>query len=180
MAQLPQYRLGDLERKLLTLLALQALGPCSNLQLIDFIAQSGLMNYFDLQTALHELSLAGQVIRTQVPGDAVFTLTPEGEEAINLFVSRLGESAREQVAAAAPAFREQMRKDRELYAQISHEGRNEYHAQLGIAEGSLHLLRLDLSLPTAELAGRFRDAWAEKARDIYDYIIATLSGEDLN
>lgn len=179
MAEVPQYRLGELERKLLTLFALQEIGPCNNLQLIAFMTQGDLMNYFDLQLALYELHERGQVSRQSVRGDERYALTDKGEEALTLFIGRLGESALNKAREAAPAFIEQLRKARELYANINHEGRNEYHAQMGIDEGGMRLMHLDLSLPTAELAERFRKNWADKARDIYDYIIASLSGEEL-
>ena len=68
---------------------------------------------------------------------------------------------------------------RELFTSISHAGHNEYHTQMGDAEGGMQLMRLDLSLPTAELAERFRAAWPEKAPEIYSFILSRLSGEDI-
>ena len=180
MAELPQYRLGDLERKLLALFALRELGPCTNLQLITFMVENDLMNYFDLQAALHDLTLGRQVSKEAVPGDDRYAITPAGEEAIGLFVQRLGGSRLERAEAAAPAFREKMRLERELFASISHAGRNEYHAAMGISEGGMQLLRLDLSVPTAELAERFRAAWAWNAQEIFGFILSRLSGEDLS
>lgn len=179
LAEVPQYRLGELERKLLALHALKELGPCNNLQLIDFMVSQDLMNYFDLQLALHELTGRGQLTREAVQGDERYAITPSGEEAIALFIGRLGDSALTRMDAAIPAFKERLRRERELFAAISHEGRNEYHAKLGVREGSMDLLKLDISLPTAELAGRFKDAWEHRAREIYDFIIERLSGQDL-
>ncbi len=179
MAEIPQYRLGELESKLLTLHTLHELGPCTNLQLISFMAQSDTMNYFDLQSALFDLSQRGQVTKEPLKGDDRYAITDKGEEAIGLFLGRLGESVLSKVDAALPAFLEQMRRQRELFSGISHEGRNEYHAQMGIAEGNFRLMQLDVSLPTAELAQRFSDNWQKRARDIYDYIFKALSGEDL-
>lgn len=178
MAEVPQFRLGELESKLLTLQALKELGPCTNLQLIAFMSENDLMNYFDLQSALYELSQRGQADKEPVPGDDRYTLTPQGLEALSLFITRLGESVLERLNAAVPAFRERIRKERELFATISHESRLEYRAHMGIAEGGAPLMSLDLSLPTAELAERFRAAWADKARDIYDFILKHLSGEE--
>ncbi|HPA61307.1 MAG TPA: hypothetical protein PLS01_07050, partial [Clostridia bacterium] len=60
MAEVPQYRLGEMERKLLTLQALQTLGSCNNLQLIAFMSENDLMNYFELQLSLYELTQRGQ------------------------------------------------------------------------------------------------------------------------
>ena len=55
MADLPQHRLGEIERKMLTLYSLKQLGECGNLQLIAFMLECDIMNYFDLQTALFDL-----------------------------------------------------------------------------------------------------------------------------
>jgi hypothetical protein len=178
MAEVPQYRLGEMERKLFTLQALQTLGSCNNLQLIAFMTENDLMNYFELQLSLYELTQRGQVTKEAVPGDDRYTITPQGEEAIRLFSGRLGESALDRLKAAAPGFMERMRRERELFSDISHQGRNEYHARMGIFEGGMQLMKLDISLPTAEMAERFRLAWADKARDIHDYIIRQLSGEE--
>ena len=176
MAELPQYRLGDLERKLVTLYTLRELGPCSNLQLIAFTARHGVMNYFDLQWALHDLAAAGLALRGRGASDDSYTLTPQGEEAIRLFERRVGSSLLTRVTQEVPAFREEMRRERELFAQVSHEGRSEYHASIGIRENGMDLLRLDLSLPTAEMAQRFCDSWAASAREVYDLLIRRLSG----
>lgn len=177
MAEIPQFRLGEVESKLLTLHTLHELGPCTNLQLIAFMSQSGIMNYFDLQAALYDLAQRGQVIKEPVRGDDLYTITPMGEEAIGLFLGRLGESVLYKADAAVPAFKEQMRRQNELFSFVSHEGRNEYHAEMGIMEGNMPLIKLDISLPTAELARRFSDSWQSKARDIYDFIFQALSGE---
>ena len=179
MAELPVFRLGETERKLLALFAVSELGPCTNLQLIAFMAETDLMNYFDLQSALYDLTRGGQLLREPERGDDRYLLTPLGEEAISLFSQRVGTSVLETIRAAAPGFRVRLKRERELFAEISHEGRNEYHARMGVAEGGMRLMALDLSLPTAELAERFRGNGAQMARDIYDYIINRLSGEGL-
>ena len=47
-----------------------------------------------------------------------------------------------------------------------------------INEQKMPLMTLDLSLPTAELAARFRDRWMDSAQEIYDFIITRLAGSD--
>ncbi|NLZ88923.1 MAG: DUF4364 family protein [Clostridiales bacterium] len=178
MVELPQHRLGDIQRKVLTLHALERLGACGNLQLIAFMAEYDLMNYFDLQTALFDLREAGQVERTRLPADDVYDITPAGRETLGLFASRVADSVLRAVDEAAPGFRERIRRERELSAVISHEGGNEYHVVLRIVEQQMPLMTIDLSLPTAELAAVFRDNWADKARKVYDAVIRELSGRE--
>ena len=179
MAEVPRHQRGDVERRLLTLYTLKKLGPSLNLQLIAFMAETGLMNYFDLQTALYDLTSGGHVTREPIAGDDRYTITPQGAEAIELFRQRLGDSLLSGVDEAAPDFAERMKRDRELYSAISHLGHSEYHAQMGVADGGMKLLHIDLSLPTADLAERFCAAWPDHAREIYDFIVSRLSGEEL-
>ena len=62
-------------------------------------------------------------------------------------------------------------------ARIVHDEGNEYHVNMQIVEQRMPLMSIDVSLPTAELAARFRDRWVGAAQDIYEYIIGRLAGE---
>ncbi len=177
MPELPQHRLGDIERKVLTLYSLKRLGGCGNLQLIAFMTECDIMNYFDLQTALFDLRDAGQAARTPQAADDLYEITPAGEETLRLFASRAPASLMEAVDAQAPLYRERFLRQRERSARIAHEEGKEYHLLLQINEQRMPLIGIDLSLPTAELAARLRDRWEGEAQAIYDFIIARLSGE---
>ena len=177
MTQLPKRHLGEVERKLLTLYALRALGPCTNLQLITFMGETEVMNYFDLQTALFELVGGGMVDKSAMQGDELYTLTGAGEEAITLFETRAVTSAASTIDEKAPEYRLRWQREREVFARISHEGQHEYHVTMGVSDGEMPLMQLDLSLPTAALAERFRAAWQAEAQGIYSHILSRLSGE---
>ena len=177
MADLPQHRLGDMERKVLTLHALKQLGECGNLQLIVFMTETDIMNYFDLQTSLFDLRDAGQAARSPQVADDLYEITPAGEEALALLSSLVPQSLIEMVTAQASVYRERFSRQREKAARIVHDGGNEYHVSMQINEQKMPLISIDLSLPTAELAARFRDRWMDNAQDIYEFIIHRLSGE---
>ena len=178
MAELPRHRLGDIQRKVLTLHTLRALGECGNLQLIRFMVENDIMNYFDLQTALYELRDAGQVARTPLAADDLYQLTQAGEDTLGMFLHHAPQSLVDRIDQTAPGFRALFDAQREKHAYISHEGQNEYHVTMEITEQRMPLMRIDLSLPTAELAARFRDRWLYSAQDIYDFIIKRLAQED--
>ncbi len=178
MADFPRHRLGDIQRKVLTLHTLKTLGECGNLQLISFMVENDIMNYFDLQTALYELRDLGQVARTPLAADDLYQLTPSGEDTLSMFLQDAPASLVERVTQAAPLFKQRFSQEREKSARISHEGQNEYHVTLEIMEQNMPLMRLDISLPTAELAARFRDRWGDSAQDIYDFIIKRLAREE--
>jgi len=178
VTDIPRHRLGEVERKVLTLYSLHTLGECGNLQLISFMVENDIMNYFDLQTALGDLRDAGQAARTPVEADYLYQLTPAGEEALRMFLPRAPASLLKRVEEAAPSFRERFDREREMPARIVHDEGNEYHVSMQIVERRMPLMSIDVSLPTAELAARFRDRWVGVAQDIYEYIIGRLAGEE--
>ncbi len=178
MTELPKRQLGEVERKLLALYALRALGPCSNLQLITFMGETEVMNYFDLQTALYDLLVGGLADKTALQGDELYTLTQAGEEAIALLSQRAVTSATAIIDDKAPEYRARWQREREVFARISHEGQHEYHVTMGVSDGEMPLMQLDISLPTATLAKRLRAAWQQEAQGIYDHILRRLSGEE--
>ena len=178
MADLPPRRLGLVESRMMILLALDRLGASSNLQLISFFFETDLMNYFDLQTALYDLLVGGLADKTALQGDELYTLTQAGEEAIALFSQRAVTSATAIIDDKAPEYRARWQREREVFARISHEGQHEYHVTMGVSDGEMPLMQLDISLPTATLAERFRAAWQREAQGIYDHILRRLSGEE--
>jgi hypothetical protein len=177
LTEIPQHRVGDVERKVLTLHALQALGECSNLQLIGFMDQTDIMNYFDLQTALYALRDAGQVVRSQKAADDLYQITASGLETLALFSARAPKSAVDLIDEAGPDYRARIHLEREKSARVIHDQSDEYHVLMQVVEQKMPLISIDLSLPTAELAARFRDRWPEHAQAIYDFIIQRLAGE---
>ncbi len=177
LTEIPQHRVGDVESKVLTLHALQVLGRCSNLQLIGFMAQTDIMNYFDLQTALYALRDAGQVVRSLQAADDLYEITSSGLETLALFSGRAPKSAMDLIDAAGPDYRARIHLEREKSARIIHDQANEYHVLMQVVEQNMPLISINLSLPTAELAARFRDRWPEHAQAVYDFIIGRLAGE---
>lgn len=177
MSEIPQHRLTEMEARLLVLYTLEQIGPCCNLQLITFMAETELMNYFELQQTLYKLRDGGQVSRSLKEADDLYTLTQAGKEAIHLFIDRTHNHQLELIERVASDYRERFTKERELSVKVRHEQNDAYHLMLGINEMNRNLLTIDLSLPTAEMAKQLGDRWQEKAQVIYDTIIRELAEE---
>ena len=77
----------------MTLYSLHTLGGCGNLQLISFMVENDIMNYFDLQTALGDLRDTGQAVRTPMEADYLYQITPAGRRRCACFAPRAGQPA---------------------------------------------------------------------------------------
>lgn len=178
LSEIPEHVPGDTEKRMLLLYAVKKLGRVGNMQLIAFMLENGLMNYFDLQDLLHKLTEGGLLQKTAMPADILYAVTEEGEAALRLFGARTAKSLLNTVDEKAPGARERFRTERELYTRVCHEGGSEYHALMQINEMHRPVFSVDVALPTAEMTKRYCVNWPSKAQKIYDYIIKTLSEED--
>ena len=177
MAQDTEGRAPDSEKRLILLYILSAADRISDLQLLQYLSCNDLMGYFDMMMALQALCAQGQCVRTDNPFGSDYALTDAGREAIALFGEKVPFSVRERIASGAPLWRERIRAERETPAVYRQNPRGEYELQLSIVEQDMPMLRLSLSLPTEEMAKRFRGRWAEKAAGIYADIFRALGEE---
>lgn len=178
MAGLPLHRPGLVECRMMVLMALDRLGTSGNLTLISFFFETELINYFDLQTALHDLKESGEVVSHQLPADELFDISPKGKETLAMFEGRIALSMRTALMEAVPGFLARVRTQTDLPARIDRDSGRAYRVSMQVVEQGAPLLTLEVSLPTYDLARRFQDAWPHSARALYDHIIHELSKEE--
>lgn len=97
------------ENRLTILYALRALGPATAMELLQFLVENDLMNYFTMQLNLCDLQEQGQLTAAPHPLGDLLTLTQEGEYAIAAFAHRIPVSRRRLMDTQAPGWREQFR-----------------------------------------------------------------------
>lgn len=168
-----------LEQRTMALYAIDLFESITNMQLIDFLSYTRVMNYYDLQAALHNLNENGLVTSRPVLADNLYSLTEEGKQALDLYKQRCAQSFLDEMDAACQKFRESYQRQREYTTLVSHEGEKEYHALMQINEGEHSLLQLDISLPTATMAKELCDRWQDRAQEVYESVLRILS-EDRN
>ena len=174
----PPRRPPDDEQRMVVLYCLCSLAPCSELQLLQFLSEYDLMNYFDMMFALNDLCSRGHAVRKKVASGWTYTLTEAGHEALSLFGSRVPRSVQTLTAEKAPQWR--LRFEREAQCAVSTEatGRGDWEVTLSLKDQENDMMRLVLSLPSRELASAIGARWPEKAGEIYETVIRILAGED--
>ena len=88
----PPKRSPEDEQRLIVLYALEQLSPCTELQLLQFLFEYDLMNYFEMMFALNDLCDRGQAARAKAQTGYAYQLTAAGEEALQLFGNRVPRS----------------------------------------------------------------------------------------
>lgn len=175
MSLTPPKRPPDDEQRLVVLDALRQLGPCTELQLLQFLAEYDLMNYFDMMIALQDLCARGQAVRAPRRAGYLYQTTPAGEEALALFGGRVPGSVKKLLEETGEAWRQRFLQEDTCVSQVRQTERGDYELSLAVREQDIDTLRLTFILPTRELANRLSAQWPGKASQLYETVIRILS-----
>ena len=165
------------EQKLVTLYALDRLGPTTALQLLRFMVENELMDYIALQLSTAELDEMGLLRKLPHALGALYAPSAQGYEALKLFHSRIPHSRAAKIDDIATEWKRRFRQEKQVLADFENAPSGEYVARLRLLEGELALLDVRLSLPTREQANRFCRRWPQAANQIYAQLMQAL-GED--
>jgi len=174
----PPRRAPDDEQKLMVLYSLSHLGPCTELQLLQFLFENDLLNYFDMMFALGDLCDRGQAVRMKKNAGYLYQVTDAGKEALELFGGRVPMSLKTLLAETENEWKARFRQESQSQQQIVQTDRGEYELNLKVVEQDMDMMRLSLSLPTRELADQLAKRWPDKAGKIYDTVIRILSEDE--
>ena len=174
----PPRRTPENEQKLMVLYSLARLGPCTELQLLRFLFEHDLLNYFEMMFALNDLCDRGQAARTKKNAGFLYQITEAGREALALFGGRVPMSLKTLLDGTEAEWKNRFRQETQCRQQIVQTDRGEYELHLSVVEQDMDMLRLSLSLPTRELADRLAKRWPEKAGEIYDTVIRILTEDE--
>ncbi len=174
MAYIPERRTPDPELRLLSLYTLGSIGPCTDLNLLEFMTEYDLMNYFDLMIALNDLCRQGHAARFEQEAAWRYETTQAGRELLSLFSNRIAGSLRDKVDEHAAEWRERIRRERSTGASVRQTERGEYEVTLSLSDNGTSLVSITLSLPTSELARRMADNWKTQSGGVYATIVGLL------
>lgn len=163
------------ENKLTILYALRRLGACTAMQLLQFLVENDLMNYFTMQLSLSDMQEQGQLITRAHPLGDLLALTKEGEFAIEAFAHRIPVSRRQLIDAQAPAWREQFRTEQLAPADSFTLQDGSLCLRLRLLEGSASLMDILLILPQSAPLTFLEKRWRSAAQAVYDAVTLTLS-----
>ena len=170
---------ADHRDRLTLLIALEHLGNCTELQLLRFILETTEINQFDFYLSLADLKDAGFIREVTRPEGVLLVLTQEGRNSISLFEPDVFFHIREQIAAAAPAWRRHIQDELQMPADWE-EVNGSYVVHLQIYESGEELFSLHLVAADKEQANLYCQRWRQQASFIYRTIIEQLGNPEKN
>ncbi len=168
-----ERQIPDSENRLVLLHALALLGQASDDQLLIYVTDLGLMNYFSLQLNLSELLSDGYVAVRRHPYGLLYRITPSGRYTLEQFSRILPMSSRSRITETAPAYKSRFRNEQQMPAKES-----------ALPDGSLCLclqllekeaILLDMHMLVDHHLSCLSERWARSAPEIYGLITSVLS-----
>jgi hypothetical protein len=166
----PKRIISDAENKLRLLDCVRALEQVTETQLWPFVASLQLMEYIPMQLFLHELLLSGDLDTGVEALSGLISLSPQGQETLRLFAHRVMPSDRERIDRAAPAYRSQMQKRRQIRAIYESAREGDYHMLFSISDGEVPTLSIRMQTVSRELATQSLHAFEMRAASILAYL----------
>lgn len=170
-----QRKISEVEHKLTALYALDALGAITNLQLLQFMVESELMDYITMQLALYELEMARYIKKTPHPLGALCTLTPLGKESLALFIKRIPDSKMRLIDASQKAWRKRFAKEKEVLCDVIQLADGRRQLEMKMQKGNEWLLFILLVLPREINAHQAQEGFLNNAEAIYAMLFSVLS-----
>lgn len=163
------------ENRLTILYALRRIGPATAMQLLQFLVEHDLMNYFTMQLSLCDMQEQGHIAATAHPLGDLLSLTPEGEYAIESFAHRIPVSRRQLMDEQAPRWKERFRTEQLTPADSFTLQDGSLCLRLRLLEGHASLLDILLTLPKGTPPTFLEKRWRSAAQAVYDAVSLSLS-----
>ena len=164
----------DSEQKLVILYALHRLGPVTGIQLLQFLVEEDLMNYFIMQLNLCELQEQGQIAERPHPFGTLLEVTEAGEFTLESFDQRIPASRREQIDSICGVWRGLFLTEQQTLAESFPFSDGGLCVRLRLLEGETTLVDLLVTLPGVSHITQLTQRWRAGAQEIYSAISQLL------
>lgn len=150
--------------------------PMSRKQMCDCLQDTGLVNYFDLNTAIDELLSAKMICEVEYLGEKCLSVTPAGRSSSKELETALTNTTRDRSVKAALKLLARARAERETTVNIE-ETASGYNVTFIIESADEQLMSLSLYVADILQAEQLKEAFLSNPAGIYTLIIDKLTGE---
>ncbi len=168
------------EMKFIVLYALkQYKAPMTSETFYEIITwDKDIMGFFDAFSSLNELSTTGYVEMTFYRNEECFTLTENGEKALELFGDKFPKSIKNRIDDAIGKLRYDTLSDpKAIYAEVLPVTHKEYGVKLSVMEDHKPLMELSLNVGDRQIAEQTAKHFKENSEEIYKEILKIILPE---
>ncbi len=165
------YKIEDV--KILIIYTLTQINkPIPTRFLIDMFLNTDVVDYFTLSNALTDLASTGHIAEDKSEGITV--LTRLGYEGAAELYTQLPIYVRERAVKGAVGLLAKVERESGVTTKTSYND-NKYVTSCTLNDGEDMLIKIDLSIPTMEMAREIENKFKEKSAEIYKTVIEMLS-----
>lgn len=151
--------------------------PMTRKQLAACLQETGLVNYFDLNTAIDELlTTGGSIYEADYLGEQALYITEKGRYNARTLETTLIKATRDRAVAAAMKLLSRARAERETVVNIV-KSESGYNVTLGIDGLGEQLLKVSVYAPDILQAEKLKEGFLDNPSKLYECIIDSLLGE---
>lgn len=163
------------EEKLSILYFMGCLGiPLTNGQITRFFIENNIINYFDLQQYIIDLTSSGLIDIMETGNSQFITLTAKGNETLSFFKKRIPLTLRNTIESYAEQNRELLKAESQIFADYKKIDHNQYEIVCKVTEKDILLMELKLNVPSSSQAKEICENWRCKAPEVFKAILERL------
>lgn len=168
-----RHLIPDSENRLILLRILSSIGPLSDTQLLVFVTDLSLMNYFTLHLNLSELEQQGLIEQFHHPYAMLFRITESGRYTMENFSKIIPQSRQKLLEKHAASYRDLFRSQQLMPVSESQLPDGSNCIRLRLLEKDL--LVLDMQMKVDRHLSCLETRWQNTAPEIYRLISDTLT-----
>ena len=163
-----------LEIKILICYILSCVGmPITREQVCESLQQTGLVNYFDANTAIDELLDNESVTQELTDSEKYLVISSKGKNSAHELESTLLPGVRDRAVQAAISITKRARYEKENKVHIQKVD-NGYDVTFEIENKGVRFFTLTLNLPDSMQANQLREGFLNNPGELYSNVIETL------
>lgn len=164
------------ESKLLLLYLLEKMNlPMSTSQISEFVLEEGMLNFFELQQCLHEMTESKYLDMAKENNNTRYSVTDNGMGLLELFEKRVPMNVRNKIIKYVNENRANIKRAFETTANYFKDNQtSEYVVKCGIYEDDFMLMEVNLTVVSREQARDICDNWKNNVSQIYGKMLGNL------
>ncbi len=146
----------------------------TNTQLTEFILEKQYTNYFQIQTALSELTEEDLCRNKKIRNSTYYKITDMGRQTLKFFKNDISETIRHEIDEYLDENEYSLREESSIRADYLRESNDEYHVRCTITENNSPLLDLTVNVTSEQEAKLVCSNWKKKSTEVYAFVMKTL------